>query len=396
MKPKFKIAIYSGATPSTTFVERLIEGIATNHDVFVFGVENKPKTYTSKNIKVYSTSRRFFKNILKTKWHVFVLLFTNPKRLFLLLNELKKYKSLYSKWHTFTRFIPIMRHLPDIFHVQWAKDLERFMFLKEKLNVKLVLSLRGAHINYSPIANQDLAESYRSNFPKVDAFHAVSKAIGIEAQKYQADASKTKVIHSPLSDHIFKRYKPFQKSTSNTIRICSVGRFHWIKGMRYLFDALYELKQKDINFECVCIGSKTMSEETLFQVDELGLMKNIQLIDNLNQDELFKVMQSCDVLVLPSLKEGIANVVLEAMAIGLPVIASNCGGMPEVVILNETGWLVPTRKSNEIAQAIAEVIKTPENELQRITQNAHDLVKREFNGKESIKQFETLYQKVMS
>ena len=396
MKPKLKIAIYSGAIPSTTFVEHLIEGIATNYDVFIFGVENKPKVYNSKNVKVYSTSKHFLKNIIKTKWHVFVLFFTNPKRLFLVLNELKKYKSLYSKWHTFTRLIPIVRHLPDIFHVQWAKDLERFMFLKEELNVKLVLSLRGAHINYSPIANLELAESYRNNFPRVDAFHAVSQAIGIEAQKYHAEASKIEVIHSPLPDHIFNRYKPFEKSTSKTIKICSVGRFHWIKGMRYLFDALYELKQQNIDFECVCIGSKRMSEETLFQVNQLGIKENIQLIDNLNQDELFEIMQGCDVLVLPSLKEGIANVVLEAMAIGLPVISSNCGGMPEVVIPNETGWLVPTRKPNEIAQAIIEVIKTPENELQRITQNAHDLVKREFNGKESIKQFETLYQKVMS
>ncbi|MFD2542036.1 glycosyltransferase family 4 protein [Lacinutrix gracilariae] len=395
MSKKVKIAIYSGAIPSTTFVERLIVGIAKHYDVLIFGVQNTPKLYASANIKVHSTSRSLFINLIKTKWHVFVLLFTNPKRLFIVIKEIQKHKSLYSKWHAFTRLIPIMRFLPDIIHVQWAKDVDRFMFLKEKLGVKLILSLRGAHINYSPIASPTLAESYKRNFPKVDAFHAVSKAIAIEAQKYNAEASKIKVIHSPITEQIFNLYKNVEKSKSKTIRICVVGRFHWIKGMRYLFDALRVLQQENKTFECICIGENCLPEEALFQINQLDLFQSITILGNLNQEVLFKTMQSCDVLVLPSLKEGIANVVLEAMAIGLPVIATHCGGMAEVVIPNETGWLVPTRNPKAIANAIMEVKETSEKEIQRITENAYQLVKKEFNGNESIKKFEALYQLVL-
>ena len=69
-------------------------------------------------------------------------------------------------------------------------------------------------------------------------------------------------------------------------------------------------------------------------------------------------MQDFDLLILPSLNEGIANVVLEAMALGIPVISADCGGMSEVVLPNETGWLVPVRDSEAMGEAIIEFTQT--------------------------------------
>jgi len=395
LEKQLKIAIYSGSIPSTTFVEHLIIGIAKQYKVHLYGVINKTLKYNSKNIHVFNTPKTLFVNVVVSFCRILKLMFLHPKRIIILFQEIKKQKGIYSQWIVFTRLLPVVLHLPDVFHVQWAKDLERFMFLKEKLNVKLILSLRGAHINYSPIANQVLAESYKQNFPKIDAFHAVSKAISIEAQKYNADASKIKVIHSPLPKRVFEFYKPFKKSNSNSIKICVVGRFHWIKGMRYLFDALYQLKQKGIQFKCICITSNKISEEALFQINQLEITKSIQFKRDLNPNELFNFMQSCDMLILPSLKEGIANVVLEAMAIGLPVISTNCGGMSEAVEHKKTGFLVPVRNVEAIVNAVVEYDKMPEKELQTITQNAHDFVKKQFNANDSLKQFNDLYQSVL-
>ena len=75
------------------------------------------------------------------------------------------------------------------------------------LGIKLVLSLRGAHINYSPIADLKLADMYRKNFPKVDAFHAVSKAIALEAQKYGAQKSNISVVYSGLDLDVNKVFE---------------------------------------------------------------------------------------------------------------------------------------------------------------------------------------------
>ncbi len=391
-----KIAIYSGVIPSTTFVEHLIEGIEKKHKIYLFGVINKPKNYDSKNIKVYCTSKVLFKNIIITKWHVFVLLFTKPQRLFIVLKELKKHTSLYAKWNAFSRLIPVVRFLPDIFHVQWAKDLDNWLFLKEKLDVKLVLSLRGAHINYSPIADKKLADSYKANFPKIDAFHAVSQAISLEAHKYHAEASKIKVIHSLIPKSTFNYYKKFKKSDSSKIRICCVGRFHWKKGYKYLLEACSLLKDKNIHFKLVLIATNPVSESVLFQLHQLNIENEVTIVKGLAQAELFKFMQTFDMLILPSLEEGIANVVLEAMAIGLPVISTNCGGMSEVVKPKETGWLVPVREPVALAEAIIDVSQTSESDVQYITHHAHLLVKEEFNAENSIKEFVALYQSVIN
>lgn len=389
-----KIAIFSGVIPSTTFVEHLIEAIAKHHEVYLFGTQQKSKTYNTKTIRVYSNSTSTLKNLSISLYRFLLLIIRHPKRLKILVSEVKKQNSFYQKRTVFTRILPVILHKPDIFHVQWAKDLDRWLFLKEQLDVKLILSLRGAHINYSPIANEALAASYRLNFPKVDAFHAVSKAIGQEAQKYKADASKITVIHSPVKDSTFEYYTPFKKTTDSTVKLCAVGRFHWVKGYKYLIDACKILKDNDVDFHLTIVASNPISEAILFQIHQLQLENKVSVIYNLPQNELFPLIKTCDMLLLTSLKEGIANVVLESMALGVPVISTACGGMEEVIVPNKSGWLVPVRDANAIVDAVIEVSQTSEEQLTEIVKNAHDVVKTNFKAADRINQFDQLYQSV--
>ena len=105
------------------------------------------------------------------------------------------------------KVLPVINHLPDIFHIQWAKALPNWFFLKDLFGVKIVLSLRGAHINYSPLANEYLAIQYRELFPCIDHFHAVSKVIAKEAVKYGAVVQKTDVIHSAVNFECLQLFK---------------------------------------------------------------------------------------------------------------------------------------------------------------------------------------------
>ena len=73
-----------------------------------------------------------------------------------------------------------MNNTPDIFHIQWAKSLPFWFFLKEIYGVKIVLSLRGSHVNYSAFADDFLARQYNALFPKVDKMHAVSNKLLIK------------------------------------------------------------------------------------------------------------------------------------------------------------------------------------------------------------------------
>lgn len=390
-----KIAIYSGTIPSTTFIEKLISGVAKKHSVYLFGIKKGAQSYSDKNIFLFTTPQSRLQNLLVTVLRLIRLTVTNPARIGILKQELKKYKSSYAKRMAMARILPVLINLPDVFHIQWAKDLDKWIFLKEKLNVRIILSLRGAHINYSPIANKELARSYEQHFPKVDGFHAVSEDIKNEAERYAGNLDKIKVIHTPITDDLLSLENESNKEVSDKIKICSVGRFHWIKGMRYLIDALIILKEKKIDFEYLCVSSNAPSEEFLFKIHQAGLQDQVIVKTKLPQDELFPLMQSCDVLVLPSLKEGLANVVLEAMALRIPVIATDGGGMREVVKHKETGWLVPVRNAQAIAGAIEEIHSCSEEKLKSITNRAHDSIKRDFKALDSIAAFDELYESVM-
>jgi len=394
MKKQLKIAIFSGTIPSSTFIEHLIEGVARQHQVLLFGVIEKKKKYISRNIKIYKTPYSHVLNLCYTLWRLLLLGIVRPGHVLKLFKEVKKYGRFYDRWILFSKFVPIVLYRPDILHLQWARDLELYFFLKEAFNIKLIVSLRGAHINYSPIVEPRVASIYRDAFPEIDAFHAVSGAIGEEAQKYGADPNKISLIHSPIPSEFFNAFTPIIWSNSKAIRVIMVGRFHWIKGYKYAFNALSILKNKGLNIQFTIVGPDIMTESVNFQVRQLQLQEQVVLKSSMSQVELRHELKAHDIFLLSSLKEGIANVVLEAMALGVPVISTNCGGLAEVISNKETGWLVPVRNPEAIADAIIEVSKTSEHELQIITQHAHDLVKAEFNSEDSIRKFAKLYSSV--
>ncbi|WP_242091607.1 glycosyltransferase family 4 protein [Aestuariivivens sediminicola] len=394
-KKPLKIAIYSGTVPSTTFIENLIKGIASEHEVLLFGKRTAPIKYRSPRIKIYGIPKNRILNVILTMFRVVKLLILYPTRFVLLWKELKTYPERYKRWYVLSRLVPVIIHKPDIFHIQWAKDIRQWMFLKDRFGAKLVLSLRGAHINYSPIADVELANTYKELFPKVDRFHAVSKAIAIEAQKYHVDKEKIEVIHSPIVKTTFDAFGVFEKRNMDCFLMVSVGRFHWIKGYNYAIDAVKLLKEKGVQVHYTVIASNAISEDILFQIDQLNLTKEVEILNGLPQHLLFESLKDYDCLILPSVEEGIANVVLEAMALGIPVVSTNCGGMAEVVTPNETGWLVPVRDPEALAGAIQEVAETPEKEIQRITLQAHEFVRQHFNSETSIARFLDFYEMVM-
>ncbi|SDB22473.1 colanic acid/amylovoran biosynthesis glycosyltransferase [Flavobacteriaceae bacterium MAR_2010_188] len=389
-----KVAIFSGEIPSSTFIEELIRGIAQSHKVLLFGVVKKNQHYANKNIKIYKTPFTRGLNLIYNSYRSFLLLIKRPKELIKLTKEIKKYKNPYEKWIWYTKFLPIILYKPDILHLQWARDVEFYTFLKEDFGIKIILSLRGAHLNYTPIIDARANREYRLNFPKIDSFHAVSNAIIKVAMNYGAAQKDITVIHSPVNPSSLGLFR--HNNIKKPIRILSVGRFHWVKGLRYTFDACKLLQDKNFDYRLDVISTNKISEESLFQIHQLQLEQNVNILNPLGQEELFKLMQEYDVLLLSSLNEGIANVVLEALAIGIIVISTDCGGMSEVVIPGKTGWLVPIRNPEAVANAIIEISECSDTRLNEIRNNAHIMVKNNFDSSKSIEQFIQLYENTLN
>jgi glycosyltransferase involved in cell wall biosynthesis len=391
-----KIAIYSGSIPSTTFIENLIKGLAgCGHEALLFGKWRKQPGHQKNNIKIYPSPESKWQVIPFVLWHQ-MMLWLRARRNF---NQLRRHICTVEKisgrrWRLWAKYLPVVLHLPDIFHIQWAKATEEWMFLKELFGARIVLSLRGAHINYSPLADEALAASYRRAFPKAEGFHAVSEAIAKEAFRYGAAPEKTRVIYSGLDLEKIRLFEKKEFERHQPVRILSVGRFHWKKGYACALDALRILLDKGYGVHYTLIAGEE-PEEILYQIHDLGLGKHVSVMDNLPQAEVFRHMQASDLLLLPSVEEGIANVVLEAMAIGLPVVTSDCGGMREVVEDGVHGFLFQNRNVNDMARQVMACMRAETGALKEMTGRAKGKVSRQHNLEQLAINMNVLYQQVM-
>lgn len=389
MNKPHKIAVYSGEIPSTTFIERLVDGISKRGvKVYLFGLQKKKKPYSHPNIcEVSHTENSFNKFFNLLKYSILLFFFRNKEK-----RKLDAFIKNHCTNHRRARlkFYPVLYHRPDIFHIQWAKSISDWMWVQQ-FGIKLVLSLRGAHINYSPIADPELAQTYRNYFPQLDGFHAVSEAIAREAQHYGADPQKIQVVYSGLTD----LDAVFDKKPKNEVfEILSVGRSHWKKGYDYALQAMQLLGDKKIDFNYTLIGGKG-AEELEFLKADLGLQDRVQLLGNMPFEIVQQKMFQADVLLMPSVEEGIANVVLEAMQLGTLVLSTDCGGMREVIQDGKNGFIVPVRDPESMAAALQKIYVLADSQKEDIRVAAQATIQQNHTLEKMVHDMCSLYEQVL-
>jgi glycosyltransferase involved in cell wall biosynthesis len=383
-----KIAIYSGISPSTIFIERLIMGLSeTDTKILLVGRKVKKSEYNSSIINAT------YKNLIFQIYFIFRYYFFLKKIDKAVVNfQLKSIPTFKGKLKRISEISPILYYKPDIFHIQWAKSINEWMFLKET-GMKIVLSLRGAHINYSPIVDDKLALMYRNNFQFIDGFHGVSKSIIHESIKYNLDSNRAKVVYSglKLEEWHFGSRKFVVNRNSKFIVI---GRPHWIKGYSLLLDVIADFKKFNMHFCLKIIGG--YNEEMLFQRNQLNLDNEVEFIENMPFNLVKENIRDSDFLILPSYKEGIANVILEAMALGTVVISSDCGGMSEVISDGHNGFLFKNRSREDLLNKLVQVSKLTSKEYETISVNARRKIEENHTEEKMVEGMIKLYNQVLA
>lgn len=144
-------------------------------------------------------------------------------------------------------------------------------------------------------------------------------------------------------------------ANENCVVFGTVGRMHGVKDQLNLCHAFVDLCRHHPNMAAtmrlVLIGDGPLKQHCEDLLEQAGLLDKAWLPGP--RDDVAQIMQSLDVFVLPSQAEGISNTILEAMASGLPVIATDVGGNPELVENGQTGMLVPARDAHALAEAMA-------------------------------------------
>lgn len=176
-------------------------------------------------------------------------------------------------------------------------------------------------------------------------------------------------------------------------QIVAIRRHDEKCGLIYLIEAAQIVVKKYSDVVFYIYGDGTETPKLKQRVKELGLESKVLFPGRVSHKELPSVLQSSYVTVLPSLYEAVSLSGLESMACGVPVIGSEVGGIPEIVIPGETGWLVPPRSSEAIAQAIIESLTQPMLR-QKMSLKCRQLVVERYSWESIAKRTIEFYQQV--
>ncbi len=138
----------------------------------------------------------------------------------------------------------------------------------------------------------------------------------------------------------------------------AVSRLAWKKAIRHLVQAVPRLLEAAPEARVVIAGDGPLQAELEAEAGALGVRDRVLFLGS--RDDTIELMATFDVFVLPSVVEGMSNALLEAMAVGRPVVATDVGGNAEVVVDGETGFLVPAAAPDQLAGAILKLIEAPE------------------------------------
>lgn len=248
----------------------------------------------------------------------------------------------------------------EILHFEFSglavQYLDALPLLKDR--VQIVVSCRGGAEKVKPVVDKSRVGDLAKTLDLADRIHCVSEEMRRTISDYGVDIDKAFVNPPSIDISIFEptpRTRP-----SEALRVSSTGSLRWVKGYPYALVALRELKDQGVLFNYRIIGEGPEEEHLRFLIHQFGLEEYVTLMGGVGPRQVKAVLEETDVFLLPSLSEGLSNAVLEAMAMGLPVISTNVGGMPEAFTDGKEGFFVAPYSSREIATRVLDLASDPE------------------------------------
>jgi glycosyltransferase involved in cell wall biosynthesis len=190
-----------------------------------------------------------------------------------------------------------------------------------------------------------------------------------------------------------------QISRKDGLQILSVGLLWEKKGFLTLIKAVGLLKKRNLNVHCIIIGTPASTAYRDLLRNEIssgGLNDRVRLIEKyFPLEQILSFMAQSDIFVLPclvqkdSIRDGIPNVLIEAMALKVPVISTNVSGIPELVESGKNGILVPSKDEKALADAIESVYHDPDLD-RKLGEQGRDKVQTDFDIKKNAKQLEQI------
>ena len=180
--------------------------------------------------------------------------------------------------------------------------------------------------------------------------------------------------------------------SAGTLVAGTVGSLFKVKGIPYLLDAVSKVVTCFPNFKLLIIGEGDQESTLRHEVVSMGLEETVEFLGFRN--DIPELLNLLDVYICASVSEGLSLSILEAMAAGKPVIATEVGGNPELVIPGKNGFLVPPRNPDALAERIMVALKD-KNLRQSMGQMGRRIVEERFSLERMIDNYQILYERLL-
>ncbi|HEX68654.1 MAG TPA: glycosyltransferase family 1 protein [bacterium] len=267
-----------------------------------------------------------------------------------------------------------------------------------KMKVPLVVATIHAFLNRDKLGNPKM------NFPlwkynqllrrRPHYIIALSEALKRQLlEEIRIPQEKVKVILNAVD---LSRLKPL-RHREDVIRevkgkgkliVGGVGSLIRLKGYQYLIESASEIVKKIRNIMFILVGDGNYRKELEKLVEDKGLNRYFYFTGKVSH--VTDYLQIMDIFVHPSLSEGLPRAVMEAMGMGIPVVATKVGGIPEVVVEDVTGILVSPASPRGLSKAILELLSSPEKR-KRMGEEGRKRIYKNFNSQRMVDETEEFY-----
>ena len=177
------------------------------------------------------------------------------------------------------------------------------------------------------------------------------------------DWQKIHVVYCGL-DQAFLSAPPLGSQDGK--RFVNIGRLSEQKGQLLLIEAAAMLEEQGHDFQLVIVGDGPLRGAIEKRIDQLGLSRRVRITGYLSNHGVRQELLAASALVLPSFAEGLPVAIMEALALGRPVISTYIAGIPELVQPGVSGWLIPAGATKPLVDVMAEVLTADPAELKRM------------------------------
>ncbi|MBN1230563.1 MAG: glycosyltransferase family 4 protein [Anaerolineales bacterium] len=252
-------------------------------------------------------------------------------------------------------------------------------FLKVFIGIPYIVSLRGGDVPGFRSYDFSIYHKLLGPFLRIvwkNAAYVVANSQGLKnlGNKFEPGIS-IQVIPNGVD---IDQFVPVERSWSPP-KLLTVGRIVYQKGLDILLESLK--KVEDLDWELNIVGDGPKYKEIHLLAEKLGLLGHIHFLLWQNKNSLKDIYQQSNLFLNPSRDEGMPNVVLEAMASGLPVVATNIAGNEELISVGETGLLVEPEDVAGLAESLRQLI--PDGKTRKtMGSNARKLVEENYTWKQ--------------